>query len=135
MMENLGLNEFLQPVNSPIAQNQAAVYSYQFDYQNERGVVSTGKIKNASITNALIGSAAIDDVNIANGAIVTDKIADGAVTNDKVVSINASKITAGTVIVALNLGTASAGSLILDGANNRIVVHDGTTNRVVIGNI
>lgn len=49
--------------------------------------------------------------------------------------INADQIAAGTVVVSINLGTAAAGSLVLDGANNRIVVHDGTTNRIVIGNV
>ena len=60
----------------------------------------------------------------------------GAVTTSKVQYITADKIAAGTVTVAMNLGTSIGDAYIqLDGANNRIVVNDGTTNRIVIGNI
>ena len=83
------------PINSPIAQNQGAVSAYQFDFDNESGIISTGKV------NAL----------------------------------SANKIVAGTFVAAMNLGTSSSGSLILDGANNRFISHDGTTNRTVMGNV
>jgi hypothetical protein len=133
-MDNLGLNEFLQPVNSPITQNIGAVSSYDFSDSYERSVIGS-QIKNLAVGSAQVGTAVISDVNIADGAIVTRTIAGSAVTNAKILDINASKITAGTVVVALNLGTSASGSLILDGANNRILVHDGTTNRIVIGNV
>jgi len=58
-----------------------------------------------------------------------------SVTTTQVKSISADRIGAGTVIVGLNLGTSSAGYVLLDGANNRIIVNDGTTNRIVIGNV
>jgi hypothetical protein len=134
-MDNLGLNEFLQPVNSPITQNIGAVSSYDFSDSYERSVIGRSQIKNLAVGSAQVGTAVISDVNIADGAIVTRTIAGSAVTNAKILDINASKITAGTVVVALNLGTSASGSLILDGANNRILVHDGTTNRIVIGNV
>ena len=58
------------------------------------------------------------------------------ITTSKVQSISADRIASGTVVVAVNLGTASGGAyLLLDGANNRILVNDGTTNRVVIGEV
>lgn len=34
-----------------------------------------------------------------------------------------------------NLGTPASGSVKIDGANNRIVINDGTTDRIVIGNV
>lgn len=60
----------------------------------------------------------------------------GAVTTTKVQFITADKIAAGTVTVAMNLGTSIGDAyILLDGANNRILVNDGTTNRIVIGNV
>jgi hypothetical protein len=36
----------------------------------------------------------------------------------------------------INVGSGSGGAYVrIDGANNRIVVHDGTTTRIVIGNV
>lgn len=55
--------------------------------------------------------------------------------NSKIVGVSAEKIIAGTVDVAINLGTATTGYVRLDGANNRIIVNDGTTNRIVIGEV
>lgn len=94
-MENLGLDPFLMPSNSPIAQSQGAVGAYVFDYENERN----------------------------------------AITNSKISFLSADKIAAGTVIVSVNLGSSSTGFLLLDGPNNRILVNDGTTNRIVIGEV
>lgn len=58
-----------------------------------------------------------------------------SITTTQVRSISADRVAAGTVIVGLNLGTSSAGYVLLDGENNRIIVNDGTTNRIVIGNV
>jgi len=44
--------------------------------------------------------------------------------------VSASQITAGTIAAAANLGSSS---VILDGANKRIIVNDGTNDRVLIG--
>lgn len=50
--------------------------------------------------------------------------------------INANKINAGTVTVAINLGTTGTTAFLkLDGENNRIVVNDGTVDRIWIGNL
>lgn len=94
-MNPLGLNEFLMPINSPIANNQGAVPSYVFDGQYER--------------NSVISS--------------------------KITFLTADKIATGTLIAGVNVGAGTAGYVLLDGVNNRIVVNDGTTNRVVIGSI
>jgi len=122
-MDNL--DSFLFPKDSPYAQNRGAISAYDFNSDYERSLVYNSLIQDKAITNAKIGTAAIGSANIQ----------DLAVTSSKIVSLDASKINAGTIVVALNLGTSASGSLILDGANNRFIVHDGTTNRIVIGNI
>lgn len=91
---------------------------------------------NTSIFSTGGGVSAYSFVSDAERASIPNYlIQDDAVNNRKIVSVAADKITAGTVLVSVTLGTSTAGTLILDGANNRIVVHDGTTNRIVIGNI
>jgi hypothetical protein len=59
----------------------------------------------------------------------------GVINTSHVKFLSADQIGAGTVVVSINLGSSGAGSLVLDGANNRIIVHDGTVNRIVIGNV
>lgn len=58
-----------------------------------------------------------------------------SVTATKVKNVFAGNVLAGTVLVGLHLGSASTGYLLLDGANNRIIVNDGTVNRIVIGSV
>jgi hypothetical protein len=53
-----------------------------------------------------------------------------AITNAQIKNIVADKILAGTITVALGLGTSN---IILDGANTRIIVNDGTNDRILIG--
>lgn len=57
----------------------------------------------------------------------TDRNAVGAV---NIRNLTADKILAGTISVAIGLGTSN---IILDGANTRIVVNDGTNDRILIG--
>lgn len=58
----------------------------------------------------------------------------GAVTTTKVQFVTADKIAAGTVQVAMNLGTnIGSAYILLDGANNRIIINDGTTDRILMG--
>lgn len=67
--------------------------------------------------------------------IRTAKIADASITDAKIVSLSANKITAGDLIVAVDIGNPASGYVRLDGTNNRIIVNDGTTNRIVIGEV
>lgn len=60
------LNERLQPLNSPIARNQGAVSSYDFDAQNERNSVNLTKIKNFSFSSGVGGTLTLGGT--ANGA-------------------------------------------------------------------
>jgi len=51
-------------------------------------------------------------------------------------SLDADRIKASTIDVAVDVGTGSGSSYVrLDGGNNRIVVHDGTNPRIVIGDV
>lgn len=66
-------------------------------------------------------------------SITTARIADAAITTAKIVSLEADKITAGDLTVQVDIGDAATGFTRLDGVNNRIINHDGTNNRIVIG--
>lgn len=101
---NIGLNLYLQPVNSPTI-TQTRVTGYEFDSIADRGVIINSLLQDNSVTNA------------------------------KIVNLDADKINAGTVTVSLGLGSTATGYIRLDGANNRIIVNDGTTNRVAIGDV
>lgn len=67
--------------------------------------------------------------------IRTARIADASITDAKITSLSANKITAGDIIVAVDIGNPASGFVRLDGVNNRIIVNDGTTNRIVIGEV
>lgn len=72
--KDLGLNEFLQPENSPIT-GQGATSGYKFDYSTERGAVRGMQIQDAAITNAKIGTASIGTANI--GTLSFNEISGG----------------------------------------------------------
>lgn len=69
------------------------------------------------------------------GQVGTEGIEDEAVTDAKITSLSANKILAGDLVVAVDVGNPTTGYVRLDGTNNRILVHDGTTPRIVIGDI
>lgn len=51
-------------------------------------------------------------------------------------TISADYIKAGTLTVAVDVGVGASGAYVrLDGVNNRIIIHDGSNPRIVIGNI
>lgn len=62
-----------------------------------------------------------------------NNVARNSVTATKVRSVFAGNILAGTVKVGINLGSSSSGFILLDGANNRIIINDGTVDRIVFG--
>ena len=98
--------------------------------------IGTAQIQDLSVTGAKIATAAIDTVNIKAGAITTAligtgavdtaQIADGSITDAKIVSLTASKITAGTLdagvinVINLNADNITVGTIngqhIADGA-------------------
>lgn len=70
---------------------------------------------------------------LADGSITTAKLADLAVTTAKILSLSADKITTGDLTVQVDVGTAGSGYVRIDGANTRILVNDGTNDRILIG--
>ena len=117
MDNNLGLDPYLFPQNSPYIQNQnqGVTSGYAFDYESERGVISNGKIR--TLTADKIVSGTIDS------SIVT------------VSNLDPANLLSGTLTTQMNVGTITGAYVQLDGINNRIIVNDGTTNRIVIGNV
>ena len=85
--------------------------------------ITTAKIQNAAITSALIAdatigsakiiSASILNVHIANAAIDNSKIADATITSAKIASLDAGKITTGTLIIG---GSTAPVISVLDGS-------------------
>ena len=71
----------------------------------------------------------------AAGQLATAGIAAGAVTDVKITSVAAEKILAGDLVVAMDIGDPASGYIRLDGPNNRMVVNDGSDDRIVIGDI
>ena len=86
------------------------------------GVVGETYIANLAVSNAKIANLAVSEGKIANLAVTNGKIANLAVDNAKIANVAAGKITAGNVTVAMGLG--STGKIVLDGANNRILITD-----------
>lgn len=69
-MQNLGLNQYLQPVNTPIDQNKGAVSSYSFDAENERNTVTLSKIKNFSFSAGTGGTLQLGGTANGNGFMI-----------------------------------------------------------------
>lgn len=106
------LNENLLPKNSPIAINQGQVSAYRFDYENEAGIISSAKIRNAAVGNAQIGTAAIGTANI--GTLSFNEISGGTATLGGTANGNGIlrilTNTGGTVVTADNSGITIAGT-------------------------
>ena len=123
-MDDTNLNSNLFPNDGPIARNKGDKNAFDFNSENEQGVITPYQIRNASIGSAQIGTAVIGSANIGTAAI------DAANIN----SISANQITTGTLLATsyINVGTGT-GYVRIDGVNNRIIINDGTNNRVLIG--
>jgi hypothetical protein len=61
------------------------------------GIVTTAKIQDAAITTIKLAQNAVTTSEIASNAVNTNEIADNAVTSSKIVSLEASKLSAGTL--------------------------------------
>jgi len=56
----------------------------------------------------------------------------GVVSQSKIKSLSADVIQAGTINTTINIGGLN---VLIDGANGRIIVNDGTVDRVLIGKL
>lgn len=93
------------------------------------GTIQAGSvIADSVLTDYLqVGEAASD----VNDGVTT--ISGGKITTN---SMDANRISASNIDVAVDVGTGAGSAYVrLDGGNNRIVIHDGTNPRIVIGNV
>jgi hypothetical protein len=69
--------------------------------------------------------------NTLNGSPnATARIANASITDAKISSLSAAKITAGNLVVPVDVGDPASGYIRLDGVNNRIIINDGTDDRM-----
>ena len=124
MNNDLNLDPFLFPKDSPYAQNQGATSGYAFDYQNEAGIISSAKIRNAAIGNAQIGTAAIGSANIQVGAIGSAQIG----------TLSFNQISGGTALLG---GTTNGNGLlsVLNSGGSEVVRADNTGLTVTNGSV
>ena len=112
-----------------------APYSLQWvDGVIEDGGILENLIGDGAVTTDKIGDGAVSTTKIQNAAITTAKIQDAAITNAKISNVSADKIITSTLTAQVNVGSGT-GYVRLDGVNNRIIIHDGSHPRIVIGNV
>jgi hypothetical protein len=74
------------------------------------------------------------DSGFEEGSFQGVKLANGSITYKKIGSVLADQILTSTLTTQVNVGTASGSAYVrLDGVNNRIIINDGTTDRILIG--
>ena len=106
----LGLSPLLNSKNSLSERPNTLTSSLDFDSTYERGVINTVQIRDAAIDNAKLGTAVIGTANIG--------------------TLSFNEISGGTISVTANMGGTR---IRLEGGNSRIIVNDGTTDRILIG--
>lgn len=89
--------------------------SKQYDIANIDAILGDNSLNSSKVLN--LDYAKITNVEVQNGQIV---------------SLSISKLLAGELGVEADIG---GGNVVIDGPNERILVHDGVTNRVVIGKL
>lgn len=90
-------------------------------------------LEDESVISVKIGERSVTASKLALAVIVTELLADGSVTNAKIESISADKITAGTLLVQVDVGESGAGFTRIDGEENKITINDGAHDRILIG--
>jgi hypothetical protein len=80
------------------------------------------------------GTVYMDTALIKDATITTAKIADLAVDNAKIADLSVNKLLAG-IISASNIFLGDEGRVHFDGQNDRILVDDGSSTRVIIGKL
>lgn len=105
------LNEFLQPIDSPITR-YTGDSSYLFNSETQRG---------SFVSERLFGQAVIPSI----------AIKDASITDAKIDTVSASKISAGTIFVGINVGEEK---IRIDGVNVCLIVEDeDNDDRVLLG--
>lgn len=95
-----------------------------------RGRVFLGKIAGTDDYGIKIVDEEGNTIMTSGMELQTLGIGDSQISNDKVSGLSASKITTGTLSVIMNVGGSN---VLIDGENTRIVINDGTNDRILIG--
>ncbi|MEN6607707.1 MAG: hypothetical protein ABFD60_10720 [Bryobacteraceae bacterium] len=102
--------------------------------------VSTAQIQDAAITTVKIQNLAVTNALIADAAITTAKIGDLQVTSAKIASLEAAKITAGTISASISMTSptitcsGAAFTINLDSANGFKVTESGSNSYLQVDN-
>lgn len=99
------------------------------------GLVIKDAQGNTIISTTGFGAGTVGTTELADGAVGESNIGDGAVSNAKISGVSVNKLLAGDLLVTADIGNPTTGYTRLDGENNRIIVNDGSDDRIVIGNI
>ena len=129
-MNNFGtlLNKYLQPLGSPVDNSNSQVKYVPWQFGVQQGI-ATRKIK-----SSVAQFKKFSPGTITGGTLVNTQVNNGTVSNSNLVGGTQSGSLSGQGTFAVGSLSTSA-YLFIDSANSRIIVNDGTTNRIVIGNV
>lgn len=108
----------------------AEEYTYLTSGANQSLIRSSGEPEqydNANV-DALLGDNSLSSQKVVN--LEYAKITNVEVQNADIVDLSITKLTAGTLGVAANVGN---GNVQIDGVNKRLIVNDGTNDRGLFG--
>lgn len=120
-MNDLRLNKNLQPLDSPVARNQGAASSYEFDSRNERNAVNLTKIKNFSFSQGFGGTLTLGGAGNGNGLMLVKDANGSTVVRADNQGINIFGTAGGTIV------TLDQNGIIVDGGNILVKNENNTT--------
>lgn len=100
------------------------------------GAISTPKLQALAVTANEMAANAVTAGKIAAGALVVDDgvMQNGYIKNAHITDCSVAKLIAG-IITAGDIYLGADSNIHLDGANQKITVHDGTRDRVILGKL
>lgn len=96
------------------------------------GAITTEKLAQSSVTEDILADLAVIAQKLATGSVTATKIANLAVGNAAIANMSADKLTTGTLQASTTV-YVGVNSVRIEGQNRRIVVNDGTNDRVLLG--
>lgn len=133
---DLGFDEFLR---MPVVDSRM-ISANDMDAFNDiaESSIRSNKLRDEAIINSKIEDLAVDDdkindidwTKIDNILVKTADIENLAVTNGKINNLNVSKLVTGVMTAVASVGNSYVK---IDGGNKRIIINDGTNDRILIG--